>query len=126
MRFLLNILWLITGGLVNWASYMLASLLLCCTIVGIPFALQTFKIGNAILWPFGREIIDKPDSQGCLNLFMNLLWLLLGGIAIALEHLACALGLAITIIGIPFALQHLKLAMLALMPFGKEFKNKVS
>lgn len=122
IRLLLNILWLITGGLVNWASYMIASLLLCCTIIGIPFAMQTFKIGNAILWPFGRNIIEKNDSTGCLNLFMNIVWLLVGGLAIVMEHLVCALALAVTIIGIPFAMQHLKLAMLALMPFGKEFK----
>jgi uncharacterized membrane protein YccF (DUF307 family) len=90
------------------------------TIIGIPFGIQTLKLANLALWPFGREVRSKPSSDGCLSIFMNVLWILLGGLCIALTHLVFALILTITIIGVPFALQHVKLAGLAVVPFGKE------
>lgn len=122
MSLLGNIAWLVFGGIFVAIHYMVAGLVLCITIIGIPFGLQVFKLAGLSLWPFGRHIVEKPKSTGCLSLVMNILWFFIGGIWIALHHLLWALLLGITIIGIPFALQHAKLAGLALMPFGKEIR----
>ena len=123
MRTLLNLLWVIFGGgLLIFIEYILGGLLLCITVVGIPFGLQCFKIATMGLLPFGRDIRSMPSSHlaGGLRLVMNLVWLIVAGIWIFLTHLGLALGLAVTVIGIPFALQHLKLAFLALAPFGQD------
>ncbi|HNY03502.1 MAG TPA: YccF domain-containing protein [Bacteroidales bacterium] len=117
-----NLLWLLFGGIVIAIEYCVASLLLCLTIIGIPFGIQTFKLAGLALWPFGREVRSKPLSGGCLSTLMNVLWIFLGGIWISLSHLLFGVLLAITVIGIPFALQHFKLAGLALTPFGKEIR----
>lgn len=118
MRPLLNLLWaLLGGGLVTAIEYVLAGLVLCLTIVGIPFGVQCFKIAGLALFPFGKDF-DDSRPRGVTNLPLNIIWLLLAGSWICITHLTLALGLAVSIIGIPFALQHLKLAMLALMPFG--------
>ncbi len=118
MRPLLNLLWaLLGGGLLTALEYVLAGLVLCLTIVGIPFGVQCFKLAGLALFPFGKDF-DDSRPRGVTNLPLNIIWLLLAGIWICITHLTLALGLAVTIIGIPFALQHLKLAMLALMPFG--------
>jgi uncharacterized membrane protein YccF (DUF307 family) len=122
MRLLLNVLWMVLGGgLLIWLEYMVGGLLLCLTIVGIPFGAQCFKIAGLGLLPFGKEIRDDPESVGggCLGLLMNVVWFIVAGLWIGLTHLSLALASAVTIIGIPFALQHLKLAVLALAPFGK-------
>ncbi len=92
------------------------------TIIGIPFGLQTLKLALVALWPLGKEIHTKPTSGGCLNLVMNVIWICIGGVWIALSHLVFGLLLCITIIGMPFGRQHFKLASLALTPFGKEIK----
>ena len=116
MRLLLNVLWVIFGGgFLIWLEYMLGGLLLCLTIVGIPFGVQCFKVAGLALWPFGRTGERNDGSIGCL---LNAVWLLVGGIWIFLSHVSLAITLALTIIGIPFAIQHLKLAMLGLAPFG--------
>ncbi|MGZ3457807.1 MAG: YccF domain-containing protein [Archangium sp.] len=123
MRLLLNILWVIFGGgFVIWLEYMLGGLLLCLTIVGIPFGVQCFKLAGLGLLPFGKDIIDTPGASpiGCV---LNVFWLLTAGVWIFLSHLGLALGLAVTIIGIPFAIQHVKLALLALAPFGKRVRE---
>ncbi len=119
MGFLGNIIWLIFGGFAIFVEYMVAGLLLCLTIVGIPFGLQSFKLGILALWPFGQKIEYMNNAPGCLSTFMNILWLLIGGIWIALTHLLFGILLAITIIGIPWARQHFKMASLALTPFGR-------
>lgn len=116
----MNILWLVFGGFLICVEYILSSLLLMLTIVGIPFGLQTLKLSVLALCPFGREIRTTPQTGGCLSLVMNILWILVGGIWISLSHLLFGVLLCITIIGIPFGLQHFKLAALALTPFGKE------
>jgi uncharacterized membrane protein YccF (DUF307 family) len=119
MRLLLNILWIVLGGgFVIALEYLIGGLLLCLTVVGIPFGVQCFKIAGLGLLPFGKDIQDAPGSSaiGCV---LNVFWLVVAGIWIFLSHIGLALGLAVTIIGIPFAFQHLKLAMLALAPFGK-------
>lgn len=124
MNIFLNIIWLVFGGIMIFLEYLFSSLLLMLTIIGIPFGLQTMKLSFLALLPFGKEVKNRPSSEGCLTLFMNILWILLGGIWICLSHIAFGLLLFITVIGIPFALQHFKLARLALTPFGKEIVDK--
>ena len=114
----MNLLWLLFGGILTAVEYLVASLLLMLTIVGIPFGMQTLKMASLALWPFGKEVRSRSD--GCLYVLMNVLWILLGGIWICLSHLLFGAFLCITIIGIPFGLQHFKLAAVALMPFGKD------
>lgn len=118
MNLLGNLIWLIFGGLITALEYFISSIALMVTIIGIPFGLQIIKLGILALWPFGQEVRYRESSSGCLNLVMNILWLLIGGIWISLTHLAFGVLLAITIIGLPFARQHFKLAQLALTPFG--------
>jgi uncharacterized membrane protein YccF (DUF307 family) len=115
-----NILWLVFGGLFVFLEYVLAGFLLCLTIIGIPFGIQYFKLGALALWPFGREVYVRPAGMGALSVVMNILWIILFGLAIALSHVVLAVLLALTIIGLPFAIQHLKLARLAFTPFGLE------
>jgi len=122
MSILGNLLWLIFGGLITAFQYFIASLILILTIVGIPFGLQTMKLGVLALWPFGSTVVDKPQASGCLSTLMNVVWILIGGIWISLSHLIWGIILAITIIGIPFARQHFKMAHIALVPFGKEIQ----
>lgn len=120
MRLIANLLWIVFfGGLATCIEYALAGLVLCLTIVGIPFGLQCFKFAGLALLPFGREVRPAP-SHSALSPLFNLLWLVFAGIWIALTHLAFAVAAALTIIGIPFAIQHLKLAGLGLWPFGRE------
>lgn len=120
MNLVLNIIWIICGGFIICLEYILSSLLLMCTIVGIPFGIQTFKLGILSLCPFGCEVRSTPTAGGCLSTLMNVLWIFLGGIWICISHLFLGVLLCITIIGIPFGRQHFKLATLALTPFGKE------
>lgn len=119
MKFLGNIIWLIFGGLITAVEYLISSLLLMVTIIGIPFGVQTLKLGMLALWPFGSKVTDNGNSGGCLSLVMNVIWICIGGFWISLTHLFFGLLLCITIIGIPFGLQHFKMAALALTPFGK-------
>ncbi len=119
MNFIGNILWLILGGFIIALEYFISSILLMITIIGIPFGVQTLKLASLSLWPFGRGNVYIEQPSGCLTTLMNILWLLLGGIWIALTHLIIGLILSITIIGIPFGMQHFKLASLSLTPFGR-------
>lgn len=121
MNVLLNLLWFLLGGWLIAAEYLFASLLLMLTIIGIPFGIQTLKLGMVALWPFGQEIKNTASDGGCLSILMNVIWILCGGIWIAATHLLTGALLCITVIGIPFGLQHFKTAGLALTPFGKTF-----
>ncbi len=120
MKFLGNLLWLVLGGLIVALYYYLMGLFFCITIIGIPFGVQLFKIGTFALWPFGHEVIPGPNDSGCLAIIMNVIWIIFGGVEIALTHLTFGVICCITIIGIPFGLQHFKMALLALVPFGKK------
>lgn len=120
MKFLGNILWLILGGLLVAIYYWIVGLLTCVTIIGIPFGIQLIKMGTFALWPFGHEVTSAPNDSGCLAIIMNVIWLLIGGVEIAMIHLTFGAVLCVTIIGIPFGLQHFKMAFLALVPFGKQ------
>jgi len=119
MKLLGNLIWLIFGGFAVFMEYMLAGIVLCITIIGIPFGLQSFKLGILALWPFGKTIEYMDYAPGCLSTIMNILWFFIGGIWIMLTHVFFGLLLGITIIGIPWAKQHFKLASLALTPFGR-------
>ena len=121
MNFLGNLVWLIMGGLLTALMYWIAGLLMCITIIGIPFGVQLLKIGSLSLWPFGHDLQPKADSaMGCLQVAFNVLWILLGWWEIALTHLTFGLILCCTIVGIPWGLQHFKLALGSVFPFGKE------
>lgn len=122
MTFLGNVIWLIFGGLLAGLGYIIGGLVMCLTIVGIPFGLQNIKLGIATFAPFGKEIVEVPDANSTLRVLFNILWLVLFGWGIALAHLGSAALLAITIIGIPFASQHIKLIPLALFPFGRDLR----
>jgi uncharacterized membrane protein YccF (DUF307 family) len=124
MNFLGNTLWIITGGLIIAIEYVVASILMMLTIIGIPFGIQTLKLADLALWPFGRDTRTTDKSSGCLYTFLNLFWIIIGGFWIFLTHIVIGLLLMITIIGIPFGIQHFKLASLALNPFGREIYVK--
>ena len=124
MSLLMNILWILLGGICIAVEYIVASVGMMITIIGIPFGLQTLKLSLLALCPFGKEIQSTPQAGGCLSIIMNILWILMGGIWISLSHLAFGIVLCITIIGIPFGKQHFKLAGLALNPFGKQIVEK--
>ena len=120
MSFIGNIIWLITGGIIIAVEYFVGSIVLMVTIVGIPFGIQTLKMASLAIWPFGRETRVHSRASGCLYIMMNIIWLLTGGLWIAITHLILGALLCITIIGIPFGLQHFKLAGIALSPFGRD------
>lgn len=113
-----NLLWLICGGLLTGLGYILGGLLLCLTVIGIPFGLQAIRLGTATLAPFGKSLVSEPDASRPTIVILNILWAVIVGWGIAVAHLVSAAALAVTIIGIPFALQHVKLIPMALMPFG--------
>lgn len=131
LRLVLNILWFVLGGFVMGLGWWLAGVLMVITIVGIPWAKACFVIGQFAFWPFGKEAVSRQDVQqksdigtGTLGTIGNILWFIVAGIWLAIGHLLAALASFITIIGIPFGLQHLKLAGIALAPIGKTIVNK--
>lgn len=117
-----NIIWLIFGGLLAGLVYILGGLVLCVTIVGIPFGIQCIKIGAATLAPFGKEVVELPGANSLLRVLFNVLWALFVGWALVCSHLVWAGVLALSIVGIPFAVQHIKLIPLALFPFGRDLR----
>ena len=122
MNFIGNLIWFIFGGFIIAIEYIIASFFLMITIIGIPFGLQTLKLASLAVWPFGRHPVHVDKLSGCLAGILNIVWLLFGGIWIAVSHMVFGLIFSITIIGIPFGLQHFKMASLALLPFGKTIK----
>lgn len=118
MNFLLNVIWVVFGGLMIALEYVISSITMMITIIGIPFGLQTLKLAGLALWPFGTRIVNNGFPSGCLAGLMNVIWWIVGGIPIALTHLLWGVVFCITIVGIPFGMQHFKLMRLALFPFG--------
>ena len=112
-----NVIWFVCGGLISGLSWCLAGCLWCITIIGIPVGLQCFKLASLSFFPFGKEV---TYGGGAGSFILNMIWLLVSGLPLALEHLFWGLLLCVTVIGIPFGLQQFKLAKLALMPFGAE------
>ncbi len=120
MRTIGNLLWLILGGIWLALGYLLGGLVMCVTIIGIPFGIQAFKMAGLVLWPFGRTVVARPDAGGVAEVIFNVIWLVLVGWGIFVAHIVSGLVLCLTIIGIPFGIQSFKLSVLALWPFGRE------
>lgn len=110
-----NIIWFVLGGFIGGLSWILAGILWCITIIGIPIGLQCFKIAGLSFWPFGKRVVYDASPT---SLLVNILWLVFSGFALAVGHVISGILLCLTIVGIPFGLQSFKLAGLALMPFG--------
>ncbi|MCZ4076671.1 YccF domain-containing protein [Rhodococcus sp. H36-A4] len=119
MRVILNIIWLIFGGLWLAIGYFAAGIICCILIITIPFGIASFRIGVYALWPFGKTIVDKPTS-GAAAIIGNVIWLIVAGIWLAIAHIVSAIAMAITIIGIPLAVANLKMVPISLMPLGKD------
>ncbi len=130
MSLVLNILWFVLGGLVSGLLWYLAGLIMALTIIGLPWARACFMLGNFNFAPFGRDVISRKDlsgeddiGTGPLGMIGNVIWFVLFGWILALSHIFWAVALALTIIGIPFAFQHIKLAGAALFPIGKTVES---
>ena len=123
MRTLLNIIWLVLSGLWLFLGYALAAAIMCVLIVTIPWGIAAWRIGVYSLWPFGKTVVDRPTA-GVGSALGNVVWVVLAGWWLALGHIASALALAITIIGIPFAWANLKMVPVALLPLGKEIVDQ--
>ncbi|HMA62536.1 MAG TPA: YccF domain-containing protein [bacterium] len=119
MSLLGNLLWIVLGGgILIFLEYLIGGLILCLTIVGIPFGWQCIKLSVLGLFPFGKKVERTRRSSGFIAILMNILWILFGGIWVAITHLIFAVLTGITIVGLPFAKQHIKLASMALAPFA--------
>jgi uncharacterized membrane protein YccF (DUF307 family) len=119
MRLILNIIWLIFGGLWLALGYVLAAVVCFVLIITIPFGIASLRIASYALWPFGRTIVDKPGVRpGAM--IGNIIWVILCGFWLAIGHLVSAIAMAITVIGIPLALANLKLIPVSLFPLGKQ------
>jgi uncharacterized membrane protein YccF (DUF307 family) len=122
MKSILNLLWAIFGGgFILALEYVVAGIVCCVTIIGIPFGLQCFKVAGLALFPFGKDF--TVDKAGAGSFLLNLIWVIFAGFWIFLTQVGIAIALAVSIIGIPFAFQHLKLAMLAFAPFGARIRD---
>jgi uncharacterized membrane protein YccF (DUF307 family) len=119
LRVIGNILWLVLAGLWMGLGYLVAGLIQCATIIGIPFGIQSFKLAGYAFWPFGRIVVQRTDRDQGLSCVGNVIWFVLSGIWLAIGHIITGLLLCVTIIGIPFGVASFKLASLALVPFGK-------
>ncbi|OZF05514.1 YccF domain-containing protein [Rhodococcoides fascians] len=119
MRPILNIIWLIFGGLWLALGYFAAGIICCILIVTIPFGIASFRIGVYALWPFGKTVVERPTS-GVASVIGNVIWLIVAGVWLAIGHVATAFAMAITIIGIPLAIANLKMIPISLMPLGKD------
>lgn len=122
MSLLGNILWLVLGGFLLGMGYIFLGLIYCLTIIGIPFGYQLMKIGLYAMCPFGRDVEFGAGQPGCLSIVFNIIWIFFGWLELAIAHLIIGAILCITVIGIPFGLQHFKIARLAFFPFGQKAK----
>ena len=120
MKTLLNIIWLVLAGFWMAIGYTLAAVLLAITIIGLPFARQSLKLGGYALWPFGRALVQSPTRNKSLSMIGNVLWFVLAGWWLALGHLLTGVALCLTIIGIPLGIADIKMAGAALVPFGRQ------
>ena len=114
-----NLLWIfLGGGILVSLGYLIGGVVLCLTIVGIPFGMQLFKLASLALLPFGRDVNTEGSASGLLTILMNVLWWVCGGVEVAIVHLVFAVLTGVTVVGLPFAKQHMKMLLLALVPFG--------
>jgi uncharacterized membrane protein YccF (DUF307 family) len=116
MKTIANILWFILSGVWLGISYLLAGLIACITIIGIPFGIQAFKLAGYVMWPFGRTLQESPGNRFSKGV-MNIIWIIVGGLWLALAHLLLGIVLCLTILGIPFGIKNFSMAKLALFPF---------
>ena len=119
MRFLLNVIWLLFGGIWLALGYYLFGLLACLLIITIPVGVAAFRMGNYALWPFGKTVVNKPGA-GAGSAVMNALWFVIGGVWLAIGHLTTAAAQAVTIVGIPLAIANVKMIPVTCFPFGKQ------
>lgn len=126
MRTIGNVLWLVLAGIWLALGYAVAGLLLCVTIIGIPFGIQAFKLAGFSLWPFGRSVVPDDGAGGCLEVAANVVWLVVFGWELFIAHLVAGALLCLTVVGIPFGLQAFKLSVLALWPFGRQVVDRPS
>lgn len=119
MRTLLNIIWLVFAGFWLALGYAAAGIICFVLIVTIPFGIASFRLAGYALWPFGREVVERPTA-GVMSAIGNVIWLLVAGIWLAIGHVVTAIPLFVTIIGIPMGWANLKLIPVSLMPLGKE------
>ena len=124
MSLLGNLVFFVFGGFLIFLGYVLGGLLLCITIIGIPFGFMCFRLAGGVLAPFGRTVVDTEPPGGPIAIIMNIIWIILPGLELAIMHLVLALFFAVTIIGLPIAAQHMKLVPLALLPFGHVMRDK--
>jgi len=117
-----NIIWIIFGGFVAALYYLVGGVVLCLTIIGIPFGLKCFQLAAAVLTPFGRRVVKHPNATGCVATVFNIVWVVAIGWQIALVHLFFGVILAVTVVGLPFAQQHFKLAAIAFLPFSYDLQ----
>jgi uncharacterized membrane protein YccF (DUF307 family) len=122
MRFVLNVLWLVFGGLILALGYALAGLICFILIVTIPFGIASFRMANYALWPFGRELVRKPTA-GVASTIGNVIWIIVAGWWLALGHITAAIAQFVSIIGIPLGLANIKLVPVSLMPLGHEIRD---
>lgn len=123
MNLIGNIVFFVFGGFLIFLGYVLGGIVLCLTIVGIPFGFQCFKLAGGVIAPFGREIREIDPPGGVVSIILNVVWIILPGLELAIMHLVLAAVFAITIVGIPIAAQHIKLIPLALLPFGRQVRD---
>ena len=119
-----NLVFFIFGGFLIFLGYVLGGILLCLTIVGIPFGIMCFRLAGGVIAPFGREVRQTEPPGGAIALIMNIIWIILPGLELAIMHLVLALFFTLTIIGFPIAVQHMKLVPLALLPFGHVMSSR--
>ena len=118
-----NLVFFIFGGFLIFLGYVLGGILLCLTIIGIPFGFMCFRLAGGVIAPFGREVRATEPPGGAIALIMNIIWIILPGLELAIMHLLLAAFFALTIIGFPIAVQHMKLVPLALLPFGHVMRD---
>ena len=119
MRLILNVIWLVLAGFWMAVGYAVAGLICCILIITIPWGIASFRIANYALWPFGREVVDKPGA-GTGSLLGNIIWIIVAGLCLAIGHVLTGIALCVTIIGIPLGLANFKLVKVSLVPLGKE------
>ncbi|MEU7475358.1 YccF domain-containing protein [Lentzea sp. NPDC042327] len=119
MRLILNVIWLVLAGFWMAVGYAVAGLICCILIITIPWGIASFRIANYALWPFGREVVEKPGA-GTGSLLGNVIWILVAGLWLAIGHVVTGIALCITVIGIPLGVANFKLVKVSLVPLGKE------
>jgi uncharacterized membrane protein YccF (DUF307 family) len=119
MRLILNVIWLVLAGFWMAVGYAVAGIICCILIITIPWGIASFRIANYALWPFGREVVEKPGA-GTGSLLGNVIWIIVAGLWLAIGHVITGIALCVTIIGIPLGIANFKLVKVSLVPLGKE------